>query len=60
MQDKTSHCLIGRGFILMLEDLTLIRQEDGVMRIILQGGDHRVRGYLNNYSLVKQSNNPEF
>lgn len=46
MQDKTSHCLIGRGFIMMLEDLTLIRQEDGVMRIILQGGDHRVRGYL--------------
>lgn len=46
MQDKTSHCLIGRGFILMLEDLTLIRQEDDVMRIILQGGDHRVRGYL--------------
>lgn len=39
MQDITLHCLIGRGFIMMLEDLTL-KTEDGVMRIILQGGDH--------------------
>lgn len=63
MQDKTSHCLIGRGFIMMLEDSYKTGRrcyED----YSAGWGPSCVRVLdlmeFNNYSLIKQSNNPEF